>query len=185
MINYKLKNSARFARVPFLHKFLARTLLESPQVLHRTNSNAVFSLFWLQLGQTKRPICMLAPAKPTISGFTASKLFYLPARLRGWGHWNPKLRGWEGVPPLQFSPYSIFWPKGSQKTINSFSHFHGLMPDNNYKHFKCFVILATHSKPCRGQMSHICDISPLRVKCLPADYKTNKVMVADCCWLSI
>ena len=29
--------------------------LESPQALCRTNSNTVFSLFWLQLGQTKWP----------------------------------------------------------------------------------------------------------------------------------
>ena len=38
------------------------------------------------------------------------------------------------------------------------------MPDNNYKHLKCFVMLGTHSELRRGQMSHICDISALSVK---------------------
>ena len=58
-----------------------------------------------------------------------------------------------GLPPLKFPQYSLFWQKGSQKTINYFSHFHGLMPDNNYKHFECFVMIGTHSKP-----SHSCHI---------------------------
>ena len=38
------------------------------------------------------------------------------------------------------------------------------MPDNNYKYLECFVILGTHSELHRGQMSHIRDISALRVK---------------------
>ena len=65
-------------------------------------------------------------------------------------------------PPLQFHPCSIFRAKGGQKTIN---YFHGLIPDTNYKHFECFVMLGTHSEPHRGQMSHIhvCDISALRI----------------------
>ena len=37
------------------------------------------------------------------------------------------------------------------------------MPDTNYKHLEYFVMLGTHSEPRRGEMSHICDISPLRV----------------------
>ena len=53
--------------------------------------------------------------------------------------------------------------RAAKKTINVFSHFHGLIPDTNYKHLECFVMLGTHSKLHRGQMSHICDISPLRV----------------------
>ena len=65
--------------------------------------------------------------------------------------------------PLKFSPCSIFRPKGSQKTIKCFSNFHGLIPDTSYKHLECFVRLGTHSQLRRGQMSHICDISPLRV----------------------
>ena len=77
-----------------------------------------------------------------------------------------------GHPPLQFPPYSLFRPKGSRKTINLFSHFHGLVPDTNYKHLECFVMLGTHSEPHRGQMSHICDISPLRV---------NKTCVGNLC----
>ena len=57
--------------------------LESPQALRRTNSNAVFSLFWLQVGQAKRLRCMLAPATPMISGFTARELSQLPTRCVG------------------------------------------------------------------------------------------------------
>ena len=37
-----------------------------------------------------------------------------------------------------------------------YTKFHGLL--------ECFVTLGTHSQLCRGQMSHICDINPLRVK---------------------
>ena len=51
-----------------------------------------------------------------------------------------------------------FGQRAAKKTINSFSHFHGLMRDNNYKHFEWFVMLGTHFEPHRGQMSHICDI---------------------------
>ena len=83
-------------------------------------------------------------------------------------HRNPKLRGTmglhplrtpinEGTPPLKFPLHSLFRPKGS---VNVFSHFHRLMPDNNYKHLKCFVMVGTHSEPHRNQMSHI---SALRV----------------------
>ena len=38
------------------------------------------------------------------------------------------------------------------------------MPDINYKDLEGFVMLGTHSEPCSGEMSHICDISVLRVK---------------------
>ena len=68
-----------------------------------------------------------------------------------------------GTPPLKFPPYSLFRPKGGQKTINFLNHFYGFVPDTNYKHFECFVMLGTLSEPRRGQMSHICDISALRV----------------------
>ena len=73
-------------------------------------------------------------------------------------HWQ------EGTTLLKFPSCSTFRGKGGQKTINVFSHFHGLIPNTNYKHLECFIMLGTHSKLCRGQMSHICDISPLRVK---------------------
>ena len=43
------------------------------------------------------------------------------------------------------------------------SHFHGLITETNYEHLKRFVMLGMHSKVRRGQMSQICDISPLRV----------------------
>ena len=70
----------------------------------------------------------------------------------------------EGTPPLKFPPYSLFRPKGGRKTINFLTHFHGFVPDTNYKHLECFVMLGTLSEPRKGQMSHICDISALRVK---------------------
>ena len=67
------------------------------------------------------------------------------------------------TPPLKFPPYSLFRPKGGRKTINFFTHFHWFVPDTNYKHLECFIMLRTLSEPRRGQMSHICDISALRV----------------------
>ena len=74
---------------------------------------------------------------------------------------NPHQRGTHTL--LKFPPCSLFRPKGGQKTINIFSHFHWLIPDANYKHLECIIMLGTHSKLHRGQMSHIGDISPLRV----------------------
>ena len=37
------------------------------------------------------------------------------------------------------------------------------MPDANYKHLESFVKLGTHFEPRRGEMSHTCDISLVRV----------------------
>ena len=79
----------------------------------------------------------------------------------GFAPFEPPLTG--GHPALKFPPYSICRAKRGRKTINVFSHFHGLIPDTNYRHLECFVMLGTLSKLRRGQMSHICDISPLRV----------------------
>ena len=106
---------------------------ESRQVLCRTNWNAVFSLLWLQLRQTKQPHHMLAPATPSISGFTAREMSQLPTRLCWRGHRNPKLRGrrarrlhllWtpinKGTPPLKSPSYLLFRSKGGWKTINVF-----------------------------------------------------------------
>ena len=64
----------------------------------------------------------------------------------------PDCVGGEGAalpsnPHFKFSPYSLFRAKGSRNTINIFSHFHGLVPDTNYKHLECFIMLGTHSKP--------------------------------------
>ena len=81
---------------------------------------------------------------------------------------NPQLTG--GHPPLKFPPYSLIRPKGGRKTINFFTYFHGFVPDTNYKHLECFVMLGTLSEPRRGQMSHICDISALRVKMLVSTF---------------
>ena len=68
-----------------------------------------------------------------------------------------------GTPPLNPPPYSLFRPKGDRKTINFFSHFHGLVPDASYKHLESFIKLGTHSEPRRVELLHICDISLLRV----------------------
>ena len=92
--------------------------LESPQALRRIKSNAVLSLFWLELGQTKWPHCMLA------TSYTHDFRFYSKGNTLG-------------TPPEQ-------------------------VPDTNYKHLEFFVMLGTHFEPRRGQMSHICEISPLR-----------------------
>ena len=64
-----------FLGIRYLYNIYTRdgitsTSLVHVQALHRTKSNAVLSLFRLQLGQTKWPHCMLAPTTPTISGFT-------------------------------------------------------------------------------------------------------------------
>ena len=78
--------------------------------------------------------------------------------------WNPQLALAErstapfepqGHYTLKFLHYSIFRAKGG--------HFRGLIPDTNYKHLERFVMLGTHSELHRGRMSHICDISPLKV----------------------
>ena len=53
---------------------------------------------------------------------------------------HPKLCGWlcairtpinGGTPSFKIPPYSLFRPKGGQKTINIFSHFHRLVSDTN------------------------------------------------------
>ena len=128
----------------------------------------------------------VAPAIPMISGFTARNMPHLPTRLHGRGHRNPKLRGWlEGcVPgplpaPIKIPPYSLLTcrPKASQKTTNSFSHFRGLVPDTNYKHLECFVMLGKHSEPRRGRISHICDINALRVNYTTYNNVTHIIII--------
>ena len=37
-------------------------------------------------------------------------------------------------------------------------------------------MLGTHSEPCRGQMSHICDISPLRVNVIRSEIICNVIL---------
>ena len=82
------------------------------------------------------------------------------------GEWLRSLRTTinGGTPPLKLFSYSSCRPKGSRKTSNVLGRFYGLVPDTNYKHLESFVMLRTHSEPRRGEMSHICDISLLRVK---------------------
>ena len=109
---------------------------------------------------------MLAPATPTILDFTAWKMSQLLSEdpnycVCGGGGQSP-LRTLinEGTPTFV---YLLFRPKGGLKAINDFSHFCGLIPDTHSKHLECFVKIGTHSELHRGQMSHICDISPPRV----------------------
>ena len=108
--------------------FLLR--LESLQVLRRTNSNVVFSLYWLQLGQTKLPHYILAPAKHAISGFTAKEMSQLHTRMYWWvGSLNLQIVWAATAYPLQtpltgvhqpfiIFPYLMFRAKGSRKNIN-------------------------------------------------------------------
>ena len=73
---------------------------------------------------------------------------------------------WEG----SLKPQIAWAARGaSPKNHQRFTHFHGFVPHTNYKHFECFATLGTHSELCRGQMSHICDISPIRVNDLPSE----------------
>ena len=99
--------------------------------------------------------CLVSLSTQTISGFTASEMSQLPTRLQGGNGLHPF------QPSLKFTPHSIFRAKGGQKTINVFSHFHGL---SLTQIINVWSMLGAHSQLRRGQMSHICDISPLRVK---------------------
>ena len=62
----------------------------------------------------------------------------LNAVLIGVSPFEPPINRW--TPPLKF----LHVRKGI--TINLFSHFHGLIPDTNYDHLECFVMLTTHSE---------------------------------------
>ena len=66
-----------------------------------------------------------------------------------------KLPLMEGHLPLKFTLYSLFRPKGSCKTINIFNHYRGLVPDTNYKHLECFIMLGTHSELQRGHVTYM------------------------------
>ena len=127
---------------------------------------------------------MLALATPKISSLTAKEMPQVPTRARGRGLETANCVGDEelcpiripinwGTPPLKFPLYLLFRPKGGRKTINFFSHFHGLVPDANYNHLESFVKLGTHCEPHRGEMSHICDISVLRVKNCQGDWERS------------
>ena len=78
-----------------------------------------------------------------------------------WHQLHPRYRVLQQGKFLSYPPECV---GGVTETINFFIHFHGLIPDTNYKHLECFVRIGTHSELHRGQMLHICDISPLRVK---------------------
>ena len=116
--------------------------------------------------------CMLALATPTISCFKAWEMSQLPTRLHRQGHWIPKLRSNIGVQPLTIpingkTPFlkflrSLYLKQRAVEKQSAFSHFCGLIPDTNYKHFECFIMLGTHSLLCRGQMSYMWD-RPLKV----------------------
>ena len=99
----------------------------------------------------------------------------------GTSPFEPPLMG--GHPPLKFPPYSLFRPNGGRKTIIFLSHFHGLVSDTNYKHLECFIMLGTLSETRRDQMSHICDISALKVSCIL--YKSLLIGVCSIVVLSL
>ena len=86
-----------------------------------------------QLGQTKRPRYMLAPATPKILSYIAREMSQLPTRLRGQrggcAPFKPPLTG--GHPPLKFT---------RRKTVNFFSHFHWL-PITNICHIYVTAVL--------------------------------------------
>ena len=48
----------------------------------------------------------------------------------------PDCMGGKGALPLSNPFNSVFRAKGYRKTINLFSHFHGLIPDTDYKYLK-------------------------------------------------
>ena len=64
-------------------------------------------------------------------------------------------------PPLK-CPHSLYLRQRGPKNHRLFKAF--FMDYTNYKPLECFVTLGTHSQLHRGQMSHICDIGPLKVK---------------------
>ena len=80
-------------------------------------------------GQTKRPYYMLAPATPTILGFTAREMSQLPTRLRGRGHRNPGLRGRSHrnpPPPLKFPHTRYLGQRAAEKPSTFLAIFMGL-----------------------------------------------------------
>ena len=85
---------------------------------------------------------------------------------------TPQLRGQQinGGQPFKIPPYFIFRPKCSRNSINICSHFHAWVSFKPimYEYFKCIIMVGTHSEVYRGQMSQICDISPLRVNLINA-----------------
>ena len=120
--------------------------------------------------------CMLASAIPMISVFTAREMSQQIALARSS---NPQIAQAEmrhspqrttslneGTPILKFPSYVMFRTEYRSKTINVFSHFHGLIPDTDYKHSECFVMLRTH----------ICDISPLRFNLIISKSYPNKIL---------
>ena len=66
---------------------------------------------------------MLAPATPTISGFTARKMSQLPTRVRGWGQRTP-ING--GIPPLKFPPNRYLSQRAAEKPSTFLAIFMGL-----------------------------------------------------------
>ena len=126
-----------------------------PQVILRVHGQGHqnHDLHWQRGGTT--------PFQPP--RFQVSKMPKVPTRGRGQGQKmqnssaarglrplrTPALTG--GHHPLKFPPYSLFRPKGGQKTINFFSHVHQLVPDANYKHLDSLVQLGTDGEPRRDE----------------------------------
>ena len=98
---------------------------------------------------------MLAPATPTISGFTAKEMPQVPTRARGRGHRNHKLRGRSGG----CAPFEPTLTGGHPFKIPPRIRYLGQRGAENHQLFKlfswacapyplqCFVMLGTHSEP--------------------------------------
>ena len=123
--------------------------------LFQMQCSSSFDCNW---GKQNKTHCMLAT--PTISGFTAREMSRLPTRLRGRGHQIPNCVGHS----LYNSPCLIFRAKGSRKTINLFLQFSWSYPWYQLHTFGVLHNARNTVRTAWGQMSHICDISPLRIK---------------------
>ena len=82
---------------PKLGSFFRHGALLLPTCLQglesRIKSNAVLSLFWLELGQPKWPLCMLVSAKPTTSARAGSLNHNLRERRGGCAPFEPPSTG--------------------------------------------------------------------------------------------
>ena len=133
----------------------------------------MFSLFWQQLGKQNYPTTCLHQLQ-TIWNFAARQIINVSGTHHiAWvGSLQPQsISAWaRGLWPLWTmlynSPYTLYL---GQSEMERHRNVHGLITETNYEDFKRFIMLGTFYQVHRGQMSQICDISPLRCLVL-ADY---------------
>ena len=118
--------------------------LKHSQTLCRIKSNAVFSLFWQQLGQTKRPHYMLAKSYTHSIGFSNKKYFSYPSDCVG-GVTEPT----NCVSSSTGSTLFVIPPNTLPKTLHLW-----LDTESNNECLKCFVKLEMHSQGHKGEMSY-------------------------------